>query len=158
MNKTARDFLSSHVEGNDLKIKASELVELARPKRSPIHDLFTWDDSAAAEKWRVHEARVLIRTYSIEVTKTSPEDALIHVPVEKGHRGEGYYTKASALVKSVSAFDRALGEAESKLSSAQNAVNTLRELAGQSKDDRIGLLTVAHEAMQNAKDAIAKFH
>ena len=61
-------------------------------------------------------------------------------------------------MKSVSAFDRALGEAESKLSSAQNAVNTLRELAGQSKDDRIGLLTVAHEAMQNAKDAIAKFH
>ena len=92
------------------KIKQWHLPGVER--RTTRLDLFTWDDSAAAEKWRVHEARVLIRTYSIEVTKTSPEDALIHVPVEKGHRGEGYYTKASALVKSVSAFDRALGEAE----------------------------------------------
>lgn len=33
------------------------IVELGKPKSSPIHDIFTWDDKKAAEAHRLNEAR-----------------------------------------------------------------------------------------------------
>lgn len=39
----------------------SEVVEAARPATSPLHPHFEWDDSAAAEKYRIDQARNLIR-------------------------------------------------------------------------------------------------
>ena len=42
-----------------------ELVERARPVSSPLHRLFTWDDGQAAEHWRTHEARQVIRCVHI---------------------------------------------------------------------------------------------
>lgn len=40
---------------------AEDVVEAARDQSSPLHDSFTWDDDEAAQKWRLHQARNLIR-------------------------------------------------------------------------------------------------
>lgn len=37
------------------------VVEAARPVRSPLHARFEWDDTEAAEKYRIWQARQLIR-------------------------------------------------------------------------------------------------
>lgn len=36
------------------------IVDAARPKRSPLHRYFQWDDSKAAESWRIQQARLLV--------------------------------------------------------------------------------------------------
>ena len=36
------------------------VVKSAERKSSPLHECFTWDDASAAEKHRLHEARMLI--------------------------------------------------------------------------------------------------
>lgn len=48
-------------EWDEIKhIPAEEFVEYARLNpESELHKCFTWDDTEAAEKWRVHEARQL---------------------------------------------------------------------------------------------------
>ena len=38
-------------------LTAREIVEEARKKNSPLHDFFEWDDSIAAEKYRLAQAR-----------------------------------------------------------------------------------------------------
>lgn len=38
-------------------ITAAEVVAAARPKRSPMHSMFEWNDSVAAEKYREDQAR-----------------------------------------------------------------------------------------------------
>ena len=38
-------------------VTPEQLVEYARPRTSPIHAMFEWDDSAAAEKYRFWQAR-----------------------------------------------------------------------------------------------------
>jgi hypothetical protein len=43
------------------KLLASAVVDAARPSGSPLHSHFDWDDSAAAEKYRLMQARQLIR-------------------------------------------------------------------------------------------------
>lgn len=50
----------------DKLLVPSEVVDEARDPASPIHECFTWDDSVAAEKWRIEEAGVLIRSVVIE--------------------------------------------------------------------------------------------
>jgi hypothetical protein len=41
---------------------AEDVVESARDKRSVLHNSFTWDDSEAANQYRLEQARKLIRT------------------------------------------------------------------------------------------------
>lgn len=47
---------------------ATDLVEYATPKSSPIHDLFTWNQRAAADKWRLQEARLWMSRINVRVT------------------------------------------------------------------------------------------
>jgi hypothetical protein len=46
------------------RITAHAVLDAARPESSPIHDCFDWDDSEAAEKWRLEQARVTINLYA----------------------------------------------------------------------------------------------
>jgi len=52
---------------------ASEIVESAKDKTSPLHDLFEWDDSIASEKWREHQARLIVN-HLIIIKKMDHED------------------------------------------------------------------------------------
>ena len=58
--------LSELVEKNGF-ITPGIVVEDARNARSPLHDFFDWDNTVAAEKWRIVQARSLIMHVSITV-------------------------------------------------------------------------------------------
>ena len=53
------------IEARDGAIKPAAVVAEARPKASPLHSLFTWDNSKAAELYRLDEARNIIRSVRI---------------------------------------------------------------------------------------------
>jgi hypothetical protein len=44
-----------------------DIVREASNESSPIHDWFDWDDKEASEKWRLHQARLLINSVKIRV-------------------------------------------------------------------------------------------
>jgi len=46
-------------------LTAESLLQEARNKKNPLHDLFDWDDTEAAEKWRLQQARVFINEIKI---------------------------------------------------------------------------------------------
>jgi len=43
-----------------------ELLARAKPKDSPIHNKFTWDDNIAGEKYRHHQAAYYIRAFDFQ--------------------------------------------------------------------------------------------
>jgi len=47
------------------KLTPEEVVNAARPDDHPLHRYFDWDDTAAAEKYRLYQARGLIRSVHI---------------------------------------------------------------------------------------------
>lgn len=70
------------------------VLEAARSPRSKLHRFFEWDDTAAANKWRLRQAADLIRSVKIEVTnkKTKQTRAVrvfVSVPEESGSQGGG---------------------------------------------------------------------
>lgn len=40
-----------------------QVVHAAKSKSSPLHNSFDWDDTEAAQKWRIEQARRLIRVF-----------------------------------------------------------------------------------------------
>ena len=46
---------------------ASDIVREAASEASPLHNWFDWDDNEASEKWRFHQARMLIATVRVKV-------------------------------------------------------------------------------------------
>lgn len=51
----------------DGTLTSRELLEKARPRNSPIHHLFEWNDSIAAEKYRLKQAGKLVSCLIVEV-------------------------------------------------------------------------------------------
>ena len=52
---------------NNGSLSAHDVVEYARDPDSALHSSFTWDDSEAAEQYRLEQARRVIRTVKITV-------------------------------------------------------------------------------------------
>ena len=55
-------------------LQAQDLVEDARHPISPIHPYFEWDDQAAAEQYRIVQARHYLRSITIVREESDPED------------------------------------------------------------------------------------
>lgn len=47
------------------ELEPHAVVDAARSEASPLHDYFEWDDSEAAEQYRQHQARHLIRSIRV---------------------------------------------------------------------------------------------
>ena len=50
------------------RLNAQSLVDVSRDKDAPLHGMFEWDDSIAAEKYREEQAKKIIRSivYTVE--------------------------------------------------------------------------------------------
>lgn len=67
------DELARIAKANRGQITPEAVVKNAASERSPIHDCFTWDDTAAARKCRLMEAAQLIRSVKVLV-EMHPQD------------------------------------------------------------------------------------
>lgn len=48
-------------------LRPKDVVEAAKSRRSPLHDVFEWDNTEAAERYRLYQARALINHIDIEI-------------------------------------------------------------------------------------------
>jgi hypothetical protein len=56
----------------------ADVVEAARNPNSAMHNQFEWDDSEAAEAYRLQQARALIRRVKVNVVRSDQE--VVHIP------------------------------------------------------------------------------
>lgn len=71
---------------------ARDVLDKAKDKNNPLHEYFVWDNSVASEKWRMHQARLLINSIEIVVSyngKGTTQKAFFNVRVPVGEDYEG---------------------------------------------------------------------
>lgn len=118
------------------KIEAAEgvchparLVEEARGEESPIHDLFEWRDDVAAERYRVDQARRVLRSLRVvteHVEVKSP--AFVHVRhVTDEGVTDGYMSTLTAMANEVTKAG-VLGDALRQLNGLRHRYELLAEL------------------------------
>jgi len=54
-------------------ISAEAVLEAATPKKSVMHDYFEWDNSIAAQEYRLAQARLLVRSIVVKVERNENE-------------------------------------------------------------------------------------
>lgn len=112
------------------------LVQEAEPETSPLHPLFTWNDSEAADSWRTAQARRIIRSLRVTVVfdnshKTTTAPAFISVGRTKATKPRGSGYRPTADVLSDKDFQReALRDALASLKTLRVRYAMLKELAG----------------------------
>jgi len=96
---TAKAELDKIKRAQSGKIHAEDVVRAARPAKSPLHAAFEWDDSEAAEQYRLTQAREVMRSIVVRYVN-APADApptRLYVNVDRGTADSAYMEIAVAL-------------------------------------------------------------
>lgn len=79
-------------------LEPGHIVEAARDERSPMHPHFQWDDTVAAELYREDQARDLVRSLTVDISRSNLETKPVRAFVNVETGGErGYVTTAVAM-------------------------------------------------------------
>lgn len=137
-------------------LTAEIVLQAARRKRSELHKLFEWDDSSAAEKWRMHQARNLIRSVRVTVNDVKQAPAR---PIFV--RTEDVYRPVSSVVQRMDLYISAMEKLQSRVDSAERAVQELRDAAQQEypdDEDKLSRVNIALEAFRACSKAVQALH
>lgn len=134
VSQVVNELFQQHKE-----VKASMLVEAARPKTSPAHAGFEWDNKKAGDEYRLLQARTWIKR--VEIVIEDRKERLIHVPImidtgkeqDETENREGYYKPISVVANNSSEYNRALKETIKKLEAASLSYSLLKDAAEKKK-------------------------
>ncbi len=104
----------------------ADIVEAARDESSELHKCFEWRDEVAAEKYREHQARMII-TQLVVRTETS-DNTPVSVRVISSANEVNTYVPTKMLIKSESDYADLLARAKRELQAFQQKYSTLSEL------------------------------
>ena len=103
-----------------------EIVDLARNENTELHKCFTWDDSKAAELWRLKEARTIVASLKVTVWKTETEKKTFrliqHDAVEQS------YKPVILTTRNETEYERLLNEAKEEMQSFKKRYESIIEL------------------------------
>lgn len=110
-------------------LRAEDVVLAAEDLSSPLHNSFEWDDTAAAEQWRLQQARQIIRSVVVILPNFSkPINAFVSLRDDRTQEGGGYRTIIDVM-SDKDMRERLLEEALAELRHWEQKYSQLNELA-----------------------------
>lgn len=107
-------------------LTAQRLVDASRSEDAPLHKAFEWNDEKAAEDWRIHQARNIIRSIEIVIPeKAEPARAFFNVEIQPRE-----YVSMDIAFTNPDMRDAVLQTALRELKAFQKKYNGITELAG----------------------------
>lgn len=124
------------VAGNELsriqsaygEITKEIVLEESRSKEAPLHPIFEWDDTKAAEKYRLHQAGCIIRAVVVR-TEEEPKKT-VRAFVNIGGNNEGRFIDVKTALAQDETRDTVLSRAFAELEAFRKKYNNLSELSG----------------------------
>jgi hypothetical protein len=129
---TIRDELKRIAVRNDGILTAEAVVNAARNEDSPLHSSFTWDNTEAACKWRLHQARNLILRVKVEVADAKEHTVTIRewtsLTPDRLEEGGGY-REVVRVMRNADQRAQLLADALAELDRISEKYRTLSELS-----------------------------
>lgn len=113
-------------------ITAKDLLDASRDENAPLHNCFEWDDSIAAEQYRIWQARSIINSIEIVITKSEkPVTVRRYINVNStGSRKQGDFAPVETVLKNPILREQILSNALIELRAFQRKYNAYEELTG----------------------------
>jgi hypothetical protein len=158
------EAITAQVAGEELerihkehgKLTAPLVVDEARPKDAPLHPVFEWDNETAAEKYRLVQARTLIRT--VEIVRTENEETEATPAYVSVRAQDCAYEPMEKVVSTPDLFENAFNHAYSRLGLALRALEELQKAARQQKRSEAGRYADATQLVQRAQAVVTRGH
>lgn len=103
-----------------------DILEKARDELSELHKCFTWNDSVAAERWRMHEARLITRQLVIKEEKVPTDRPEVRLFYKTDN--ESGYKPTELIVQKEDEYKALLKRAKMELEAFKRKYAMLREL------------------------------
>lgn len=123
------------IDGEENGIVPDRVVELAVNPAHPLHDCFEWDDGEAGYKYRLWQARQLIRRVVITTPAGSITPKYVSVKMHEGN--DRRYEPIERVVRDQDKFDFAIGQCLSKVKELATTIEALNEYAA-NNSKRVG--------------------
>jgi len=114
-------------------LRPEQIVQAAEPEDSPLHSKFTWDDSEAAQSFRIEQARRLLRVtihYIVSGRKTWRDRVFVSLSTDRDYEADtaGYRVMVNVLSRA-DLRQQLLEDAISEMRVFQEKYGRLKELA-----------------------------
>jgi len=144
---------------NDGRINAQQVVDASRPEEAPMHPMFEWQDEVAAEAYRRHQARTIVRAIVTVNPQTKEEIRKyvgVNAVVQQPSRATTDYVSMDDAVNSAALFAEAISRLEMHVQRARASVNELRAAAERNgaEPERLARIAVAVKAIEAVSIAI----
>ena len=125
------DELTKIKEKNGGKFQPTDVVKMAKSKRSILHQYFDWDDSTASVKYRLEQAGHLIRCVHVVVVSEATDEprtvrAFVTIEQDDSHS----YMDTQTVLSNSELREQMLGNALKELASFKQKYKDLTELEG----------------------------
>jgi hypothetical protein len=156
------EWLAELYEDQGGELRPAVVVEAARPPESPGHVLFEWDDAIAAHRYRLIQARTIIRSIEVVTVPASQPSggAIAHEPVYVYvPRGDdGVYRRVDDVITRPDEYAAALAALMAKHDALARSVDALKRRAEASPGytRRARLLGMALEALEVSRESLQR--
>lgn len=109
------------------QLTTGAVVEAAKPKRSPLHGGFEWDDSLAAAEHRSYQARKMVNSLRIVIVgeeAQEPQRLFLNVRYSGGHA----YSTVDHILSDEELYQSVLDDAVGALKAWQKRYKEIKEL------------------------------
>lgn len=103
------------------------VLDLARNENSELHKCFEWDDSKAAESYRLQQARNVIQHLVIKFDEPTPEKS-VAIRVYQISSVKNTYQPREFFIKHVDEYQKLLERAKAELQAFKNRYESIAEL------------------------------
>lgn len=121
------------IQQRDGVVTKETLLDESRPEEAPLHPAFEWDDTKAAEKYRLTQAKSIINDIVVEVIRTGedePKKVPAFVNVVKGLQNNAQYLSVDVAMSDEDHRKAVLENAKSEFNAFKRKYSNLTELAG----------------------------
>lgn len=104
-----------------------QILEKARDSATELHKCFEWDDTVAAEKYRLQQARQIVCSLVYKKTEEEPKESpkirvMQHIVSESG------YKPVKVIIQNQDEYTQLLMQAKTELNSFKNRYERIVEL------------------------------
>ena len=126
----SRDGTGEPDVSGQIALSPEAVVEAARPRTSPLHNSFEWDNRKAGEAYRILQAQVLIRSMKVTYARDrrGPKTVREYVCTSQaGASDRGVYRRTSEVLQDPMAYQILLGEFQRAIADLKQRYGHLRE-------------------------------
>ena len=114
------------------EVKPQQVIDIARDERTELHKCFEWNDSLAAEKYRLYQARCVINHLIVvkrEAEDDKSEPVQFRVMMKNDSSDDSGYKQTVVMVRDEDEYKKLLDQAYRELHSFKQKYSCLSELA-----------------------------